>query len=87
MYTLKSIVFSLYENKVLQSMSVGACFERIGKNKAKQANLSETSPFLSAQMAVPSSLLQLFIVLGIYNLDRFLNSDRQNPPTSSTRAK
>ena len=32
-----------------------------------QANLSENSPFLSAQMAVLRSLLQMFIVLGMYN--------------------
>ena len=30
-------------------------------------DLPETSPFLSAQMAVLSSFLQVFIVLGIYN--------------------
>ena len=32
-----------------------------------QAILSETSPFLSAQMAVLSSFFQMFIVLGMYN--------------------
>ena len=32
-----------------------------------QAILPETSPFLSAQMAVLSSFFQLFIVLGMYN--------------------
>ena len=32
-----------------------------------QAILPETSPFLSAQMAVLSSFFQMFIVLGMYN--------------------
>ena len=32
-----------------------------------RAILPETSPFLSAQMAVPSSLFQMFIVLVMYN--------------------
>jgi hypothetical protein len=32
-----------------------------------QAILPETSPFLSAQMAVLSSFFQVFIVLGMYN--------------------
>ena len=31
------------------------------------ANLPETIPFLSAQMALPSSFFQVFIVLGMYN--------------------
>ena len=33
-----------------------------------QAISPETSPFLSAQMAVLSSFFQMFIVLGMYNL-------------------
>jgi hypothetical protein len=32
-----------------------------------QAILPETSPFLSAQMAVLSGFFQMFIVLGMYN--------------------
>ena len=32
-----------------------------------QANLPETSPFLSAQMALVSTFFQMFIVLGMYN--------------------
>ena len=32
-----------------------------------QAILPETSPYLSAQMAVLSSFFQMFIVLGMYN--------------------
>ena len=32
-----------------------------------QAILPETSPFLSAQMAVLSNFFQMFIVLGVYN--------------------
>jgi hypothetical protein len=35
-----------------------------------QAILPETSPFLSAQMAVLSSFFQIFIVLGMYNFAR-----------------
>ena len=31
-----------------------------------QANLPETSPFLSAQMALVSTFFQMFIVLGMY---------------------
>ena len=34
-----------------------------------QAILPETSPFLSAQMAVLSSFFQMFIVLGMHNFD------------------
>ena len=34
-----------------------------------QANLPETSPFLSAQMASVSTFFQLFVVLGMYNFD------------------
>jgi hypothetical protein len=34
-----------------------------------QAILPETSPFLSAQMAVLSSFFQMFIVLGMYNFE------------------
>ena len=34
-----------------------------------QGVLPETSPFLSAQMAVLSSFFQMFIVLGMYNFD------------------
>ena len=32
-----------------------------------KANLSETSPFLSAQMALLSTFFQVYIVLGMYN--------------------
>jgi hypothetical protein len=32
-----------------------------------QANLPETSPFLFAQMALVSTFIQMFIVLGMYN--------------------
>ena len=35
-----------------------------------QAILPETSPFLSAQMAVLSIFFQMFIVLGMYNFGR-----------------
>ena len=31
-----------------------------------QANLAETSPFLSAQMVLMSTFFQMFIVLGMY---------------------
>ena len=34
-----------------------------------QAILPETSPFLSSQMAVLSSFFQIFMVLGMYNID------------------
>ena len=37
---------------------------------AVQANLPETSPFLSAQMVLVSPIFQMFIVLGIYNFGR-----------------
>ena len=35
-----------------------------------QANLPETAHLLSSQMAVLSSFLQVFIVLGIYNFEQ-----------------
>ena len=41
-----------------------------------QANLPETSPFLSAQMALVSTLFQMFIVLGMYNFGSKLNIGR-----------
>ena len=34
-----------------------------------QANLPETSPFLSAQMTLVSTFFQMFIVLGMYNFE------------------
>ena len=34
-----------------------------------QANLPETSPFLSAQIALVSDFFQMFILLGMYNVE------------------
>ena len=42
-----------------------------------QANLPETSTFLSAQMALVSTFFQTFIVLGIYNFDAGKEKDLQ----------
>ena len=39
-----------------------------------QANLPETSPYLSAQMALVSTFFQMFIVLGMYNFAPILIS-------------
>ena len=38
-----------------------------------QANLPETSPFFSAQMALVSTFFQIFIVLAIYNFAWLIN--------------
>ena len=38
-----------------------------------QANLPDTSPFLSAQMALVSTFFQMFIVLGMYNFAQVLD--------------
>ena len=42
-------------------------YNGVGTVLNAQANLSETSPFLFAQMAVLSSFLQVLIVLGMSN--------------------
>jgi hypothetical protein len=49
-----------------------------------QAILLETSPFLSAQMAVMSSFFQMFIVLGMYNFGGGVKN-LPNLPTDSSK--
>ena len=54
------------------------------KVKIQQAILLETSPFLSAQMAVLSSFFQVFRVLGMYNFGVIL---KNSTPLTFSRVK
>ena len=64
--------FKLIENSGLKSRFL-FCLICISVLLDVHANLPETSPFLSAQMALVSTFFQMFIVLGMYNFGMDLN--------------
>ena len=60
------IILNLFETSVLKSRLI-YCLRFQVVLLDVEANLPETSPFLSAQMALLSTFFQVFIVLGMYN--------------------